>query len=75
MLTARRRTILRRGSRDLNKGRTTLFNAYRIPTIVHADLIVFLDEGQVVKRCTHTELLELRGHYHGLWTLQRQGSS
>lgn len=66
-------TIVQESLRSLSKGRTTFVNAHRLSTIVHADLIVVLDEGRVVERGTHAELLKLRGHYYGLWTTQGKG--
>jgi subfamily B ATP-binding cassette protein MsbA len=45
------------------KGRTTLVIAHRLSTIEKADLILLMDQGRIVERGTHAELLALNGHY------------
>ncbi|MEM9030481.1 MAG: ABC transporter ATP-binding protein/permease [Pseudomonadota bacterium] len=54
------------------KSRTTLVIAHRLSTVVHADLIIVLDSGQIVERGTHKELIERGGLYAALWDRQRQ---
>jgi ABC-type multidrug transport system ATPase subunit len=55
------------------KGRTTLIVAHRLSTIRSADIIVSINDGQVVEKGSHRELLEKKGLYHSLVTAQMQG--
>jgi len=54
------------------RGRTTLVIAHRLSTVVHADEIIVLDEGRVVERGSHAELLGRGGLYAGMWNRQRE---
>jgi ATP-binding cassette subfamily B protein len=52
------------------ESRTTIMIAHRLSTIINADQIIVLDEGRVVERGTHDELLDLGGLYADLWYRQ-----
>lgn len=54
----------------LMKDRTTFVIAHRLSTVQHADQILVLDEGEIVERGTHLELIEQNGLYSHLYELQ-----
>jgi len=56
----------------IERGRTTIVIAHRLSTVVHADQIVVLDNGQVAERGTHAELLRRNGLYAEMWARQAQ---
>ena len=60
------RSAIRRYAKD----RVTIIIAHRLSSLMHADLILFLEDGRVVERGSHAELLELRGRYAALYDLQ-----
>ena len=47
-------------------GRTTFMIAHRLSTIRRADLILLMEDGQVIERGTHEELMQARGTYHAM---------
>jgi ATP-binding cassette subfamily B protein len=56
----------------VSKNRTTLVIAHRLSTIVGADEILVLDQGTIVERGTHSELLARGGLYASMWNRQRE---
>ena len=54
-------------------GRTVFFITHRLTTIQNADIIIMMDQGSVVERGTHKELMALKGRYYCLF--QQQESS
>lgn len=56
----------------VSKDRTTLVIAHRLSTVVNADEIIVIEEGRVVERGTHAELLAHDGLYAGMWNQQRE---
>ena len=58
----------------LSADRTTLVIAHRLSTVVHADEIIVLDEGRVVERGPHAQLLAQDGRYAQMWRLQQSAA-
>ena len=56
--------------KDLLRGRTTLVIAHRLSTIRRADLILVVEDGRIVERGRHDQLMAREGRYHQLYTLQ-----
>ena len=54
----------------LREGRTSFVVAHRLSTIVNADKIIVMDNGEIVECGTHFELLEQDGHYAKLYKIQ-----
>ena len=57
----------------LMNGRTTLVIAHRLSTVIGANLIHVIDQGQVIESGTHHQLIESNGSYARLYSLQFSG--
>ena len=62
--------LILRGLRTVMRARTTILIAHRISTVKDADQIIVLDDGAIIERGTHAELLALRGTYAQLYERQ-----
>ncbi len=58
--------------RDVSAGHTTLVVAHRLSTVIDANEILVLGDGQIQERGTHNELLSLGGHYSSMWKRQQE---
>jgi subfamily B ATP-binding cassette protein MsbA len=54
----------------LLEGRTVFVIAHRLSTVQRADQILVLEQGRIVERGTHRELIDAKGLYHHLYELQ-----
>ena len=62
--------MIRDGLRSLRRGRTTFVIAHRLSTIESANQIIVLEDGEIIERGTHAELIALRGRYRQLYDRQ-----
>src|SRR6516164_9433024 len=60
---------------QVSENRTTLVIAHRLSTIVDADEIIVLDQGVIVERGNHHQLLAARGLYASMWNRQREAEA
>jgi ATP-binding cassette subfamily B protein len=62
--------LIQQATKEVTKGRTSIIVAHRLSTILECDSILVLDNGRLVEQGSHQELLDRRGAYHNLYTLQ-----
>ncbi|MBQ1318232.1 MAG: ABC transporter ATP-binding protein [Solobacterium sp.] len=67
-IDTRTETLVQRGMDALMKGRTTFVIAHRLSTVRNSDCILVLEQGRIIERGTHDELLEKQGRYYQLYT-------
>jgi subfamily B ATP-binding cassette protein MsbA len=62
--------LIQQALQRLMRDRTTLVIAHRLSTVEHADQIAVMDQGCIIERGTHAELMTLGGHYAALHRMQ-----
>jgi ATP-binding cassette, subfamily B, putative efflux pump len=62
--------LIQQSLETLLRNRTTFVIAHRLSTIQRADIILVIEDGQIVERGKHDELIAKQGRYHQLYTLQ-----
>jgi subfamily B ATP-binding cassette protein MsbA len=65
--------VVQNALENLMHGRTTFVIAHRLSTVMHADEILVMQNGRVVERGSHADLLTRGGHYSDLYQTQFQG--
>jgi subfamily B ATP-binding cassette protein MsbA len=63
-------SFIQRSLQDLMRNRTTFVIAHRLSTIQKADQILVIEEGKIVERGKHDELIAKKGRYFDLFTYQ-----
>ena len=68
---AKTENIILENLKEERKGKTTIITAHRLSAIVHADLIIVMDNGKIIERGTHDELLAQDGWYKETYSSQQ----
>ena len=69
-IDTRTETLIERGMDSLMEGRTVFVIAHRLSTVRNAQAILVLENGQIIERGDHAQLLEEKGRYYQLYTGQ-----
>ncbi len=67
-IDTRTESLVQKGMDELMKGRTTFVIAHRLSTVRNSDCIMVLENGHIIERGSHDELIEQRGKYYQLYT-------
>ncbi|OUQ59635.1 ABC transporter [Tyzzerella sp. An114] len=67
-IDTRTETLVQQGMDRLMQGRTTFVIAHRLSTVRNSDCIMVLEQGRIIERGTHDQLIEEKGKYYQLYT-------
>lgn len=67
-IDTRTEAIVQKGMDSLMKGRTVFVIAHRLSTVKNSDVIMVLEQGHIIERGTHDQLIEQKGKYYQLYT-------
>jgi ATP-binding cassette subfamily B protein len=65
---------IQKSLREVSADRTTLVIAHRLSTVIHADEIIVLEDGRIVERGRHADLLARGGKYAAMWQRQQEAA-
>ncbi|MFZ6687925.1 ABCB family ABC transporter ATP-binding protein/permease [Undibacterium sp. SXout11W] len=74
-LDSRSEQMIQTQLKEIARSRTSLVIAHRLSTIVDAHQILVMDNGRIIERGTHQELLNLQGAYAQMWERQQTGTT
>ena len=73
-IDTRTEKLVQDGMDRLMKGRTTFVIAHRLSTVRNSDCIMVLEQGRIIERGTHDQLIEQKGKYYQLYTGKTAGA-
>jgi len=60
---------------EVSENRTTLIIAHRLSTVIHADEILVMEDGRIVERGSHAQLIARQGMYAAMWQRQQEADA
>ena len=67
-IDTRTEALVQEGMDRLMKGRTTFVIAHRLSTVKNSDCIIVLEQGRIIERGSHDQLIAAKGRYYQLYT-------
>ena len=67
-IDTRTEALVQRGMDALMQGRTTFVIAHRLSTVMNSDCIMVLENGRIIERGSHDDLIAEKGTYYQLYT-------